>query len=70
MNKFAATLFLAFVFVFSLSVNTFAEGDIPVGGRTCLPNTTCLVAPQAPSEQAEETTVLKTVLDYLTQLFG
>jgi hypothetical protein len=70
MNKFAATLFLAFVFVFSLSVNTFAEGDIPVGGRSCPPNTTCLVGNQAPTEQAEDATIMKTVIDYLTQLFG
>jgi hypothetical protein len=41
MNKIAFTLCLAFVLVFSLSVNTFAEGNIPVGGRNCLPNTTC-----------------------------
>ena len=71
MKKFAATLFLAFVFVFSLSVNTFAEeGNIPVGGRTCPPNTTCLVNNQVPTEQGEDVTVIKTVIDYLTQLFG
>ena len=71
MKKLAVTLFLAFIFVFTLSVNTFAEGDIPNGGRTAcgkpdLPP--CPVA--APIETAEDATILKTVIDYLAQLFG
>jgi hypothetical protein len=71
MKKFAITLFLAFIFVFSLSINTFAEGDIPNVGRTAcgtqgLPP--CPVA--APIETTEDATIFKTVLDYLTQLFG
>ena len=69
MKKFAVTLFLAFVFVFSLSVNIFAEGNIPNGGRNCgyegVPP--CLVAP---IETTDDTTILKTVIDYLAQLFG
>lgn len=71
MKKFTSTLFLAFIFVFSLSVNTFAEGNIPIGGRTdCgkpeLPP--CPVA--APIEPTEDATIFKTVIDYLAQLFG
>jgi hypothetical protein len=69
MKNFAVTLFLAFVFVFSLSTNTIA-GDIGLAGRTCPPNTTCLVNTQTPTTQTEDTTVLKTVIDYLAQLFG
>ncbi|HEX8370337.1 MAG TPA: hypothetical protein VF604_17455 [Pyrinomonadaceae bacterium] len=81
MKNFAFTLFLAFVFVFSLSVNTFAEGEIPTMGRTCPTTTTCLadgeipisgkslVDTQAPT-QTEEATIFKTVIDYLSQLFG
>ncbi|HEY0047974.1 MAG TPA: hypothetical protein VGB68_01720 [Pyrinomonadaceae bacterium] len=69
MKKIAFTLFLAFVFVFSLSINAFAEGNIPNGGRNCgyegVPP--CLVAPIEPTE---DTTYYKTVIDYLAQLFG
>jgi hypothetical protein len=70
MKSFASTLFLAFVFVFSLSTSVIAEGDIPHGGRTCQPNTTCLVDTQEAATQAEEPTVIKTVIDYLAQLFS
>jgi hypothetical protein len=69
MKKIAYTLFLAFIFVFSLSINTFAEGNIG-HGRSCgtegLPP--CPVA--APIEPSEDTTYFKTVIDYLAQLFG
>jgi hypothetical protein len=75
MKKFAFTLFLAFVLVFS-SVNTFA-GEIPLVGRTCPPNTTCLTDGEIPlgglasgDKQADEPTIFKTVIDYLAQLFG
>jgi hypothetical protein len=71
MKKIAYTLFLAFIFVFSLSINTFAEGEIPNGGRTgcgTANNPPCPVA--APIEPAEDTTIFKTVIDYLAQLFG
>jgi hypothetical protein len=70
MKNFAVTLFLAFVFVFSLSTNAIAEGDIGLAGRTCPPNTTCLVNTQTPTTQAEDATIFKTVIDYLSQLFG
>lgn len=70
MKKVTFTLFLAFVFVFSLSTNATAEGDIGLGGKTCAPNTTCLVDTQEPIPQADDSTILKTVLDYLAQLFG
>jgi hypothetical protein len=70
MKKIAVTLFLAFIFVFSLSINTFAEGEIPNVGRNCgLPDLPpCPVA--APVEPTEDTTIFKTVIDYLAQLFG
>lgn len=71
MKKITFTLFLAFVFVFSLSVNTFADdGGIGHAGRTCgtqdLPP--CPVA--APIEPAEDATIFKAVIDYLAQLLG
>jgi hypothetical protein len=69
MKNFAVTLFLAFVFVFSLSTNAIAEGDIGHAGRNCgyegAPP--CPVA--APIETTEDTTIFKTVIDYLSQLF-
>jgi hypothetical protein len=70
MKKFAITLFLAFVFTFSLSTLARAEGNLPIGGRSCPPNTACLVDNQVPTQQEEDATILKTVIDYLTQLFG
>ena len=52
------TLFLACVILFSLSVNTFAEGEIPIGGIS------------STDTQADDATTFKTVIDYLAQLFG
>jgi hypothetical protein len=70
MKKIAFTLFLAFIFVFSLSINAVAEGNIGNAGRNCgyegAPP--CPVA--APIETTEDTTYFKTVIDYLAQLFG
>jgi hypothetical protein len=100
MKKVTFTLFLAFAIVFSLSVNAFAEGNIPnvgrscepnttcfteggvpIMGKTCPPNTTCLTEGNIPivgrsssgtqlPTQADDTTIFKTVLNYLAQLFG
>jgi hypothetical protein len=100
MRKVAYTLFLAFVFVFSLSINVLADGNIghggiscppdttcstdgqiPAGGKTCPPNTTCLTEGQIPiggrssvssqiPAQADDSTIFKTVLDYLARLFA
>jgi hypothetical protein len=76
MKNFAVTLFLAFIFVFSLSTNSFAEGDIPVGGRNCPPNTTCVTGDipvgglSSGDTQEDNTIIFKTVIDYLAQLFG
>jgi hypothetical protein len=70
MKKFACTFFLTFVFVFSLSTSASAEGDIGHGGRSCPPNTTCFVDNQEPTTQTDEPTIIKTVMDYLAQLFG
>jgi hypothetical protein len=70
MKNFAVTLILAFVLVCLLSVNSFAEGNIGIGGRSCPPNTTCLVSTESPTEQADDATIIKTVIDYLSQLFG
>ncbi|HEX8367706.1 MAG TPA: hypothetical protein VF604_03990 [Pyrinomonadaceae bacterium] len=80
MKNFAVTLFLAVIFVSSLSANSFA-GDLPIGGRSCPPNTTCLVEGDLPiggkslvdtqvPTQTEDATIFKTVIDYLSQLFG
>jgi hypothetical protein len=71
MKKLAVTLFLAFIFVFSLSINIFAEGEIPNGGRTgCGKPDLPLCPVAAPIEPIEDTTYYKTVIDYLSQLFG
>jgi hypothetical protein len=74
MKKVTVTLFLAFVLVFS-SVNSFA-GDIPIMGRNCPPNTTCVTGEipigglSSSDTQQVDPTIFKTVIDYLSQLFG
>ncbi|HLL99780.1 MAG TPA: hypothetical protein VK400_01890 [Pyrinomonadaceae bacterium] len=74
MKKFTVTLFLVFVFVFS-STNSFA-GDIPIMGKTCPPNTTCVTGDipvgglSSGDTQENDPTIFKTVIDYLAQLFG
>lgn len=67
--KKIATLFLAFVFVFSLSTNALAEGDIPIGGRAC-GNAGQPPCPGVAPVPTEDSTFYKTVIDYLAQLFG
>jgi hypothetical protein len=69
MKKFAVTLFLAFVFVFSLSVNTFAEGQIPTMGRNC-GNEGQPPCPGVAPVPNEDSTFYKKLIDYLAQLFG
>lgn len=72
-NRFF-TLFLACVFVFTLSVNVIAEGEIPIGGRNCQPPApTCLVndqQPETPKEEENDKTIVDSVLEYLAELFG
>ena len=69
MKKIAFTLFLALVFVFSLSVNTFAEGDIPTMGRNC-GNAGQPACPGVAPVPTENPTFYKQLFDYLAQLFG
>jgi hypothetical protein len=69
MKKIAVTLFLALVFVFSLSVNTFAEGEIPTMGRNC-GNTGQSPCPKVAAVPTEDSTFYKKLIDYLAQLFG
>lgn len=70
MKKSALSLLLATAFVFLMSANAVAEGDIGIGGRNCPPNTTCAIEPQTPTDRADDATIFKTVIDYLAQLFG
>jgi len=70
MKSFAYTLFLAFVFVFSLSVNAIADDGNIGHGKNCPQNTTCFVDNQEPTTKDEKPTIIKTVIDYLAQLFG
>ena len=69
MKNFVTTLFLAFVFVFLLSTNTLAEGEIPIGGRSC-GNAGQPLCPGVAPVPTENPTFYKTVIDYLAQLLG
>lgn len=61
------TLVLALSFLFAISVN--AEGDVPIGGRTC-PNqqTTCLVNSEPETETDSTGIVVKTYKTFLVYL--
>ena len=69
MKKFAVTLFLALVFVFSLSVNTFADGQIPTMGKNC-GNASQPPCSRVAAIPTEDSTFYKKLIDYLAQLFG
>lgn len=69
MKKIVYTLFIALVFVFSIAPAKAEDGGIPIGGKTCgiAGYPPCPIPAELPSD---EDTYYKTVLDYLSQLFG
>ncbi|MET0753441.1 MAG: hypothetical protein ABWZ66_08710 [Pyrinomonadaceae bacterium] len=60
MKKFTTT----FVLLFVLSISTFAEGEYPLGGKSCPQGTTC-----RPAETVENP-VLVDIFDFLKSIFG
>lgn len=77
MKKTTTALFLALIFVFSVNVNVLADGDLPMGGKTCQQNTTCcptgstcLSGTQTPTtDPTKDSTIFQTMLDYLSGFF-
>jgi hypothetical protein len=65
MKKFATILVLLFV----LSISTFAEGEFPIGNRTCPQGQTCLVDGEIPIGNITEDTVFKNIFDFLKSIF-
>lgn len=70
-----------FLVVCLFSSVTFAEGDMPGGGRSCPPNTQCYTGneqpdpnpeepnPSDPNHSSSEDSVLTSVQNYLISLF-
>jgi hypothetical protein len=66
MKKLAATFIVLFVLAFSV----FADGDIPLGGKSC-PNgqISCFVATETPDTKPENL-IFKRITDFWKSLFG
>lgn len=63
MKKFATTLILLSV----LSISIFAEGEIPIGNKTCPQGQqTCLVNEgEIPIGNKSDNSIIKSILDFL-----
>jgi hypothetical protein len=72
MKKFT----LMFALLLVLSISGFAEGDIHTGGRTCLPEQTCIVddgdihTGGKSYLPANDNPVLTNIIDFLNSIFG
>ena len=62
MRKFASILILLFV----LSISAFAEGDIPLGGKSCPQGQTC----SNDGDEKSDNSIYQDVLDFLKTIFG
>lgn len=67
MKKFATITVLLFV----LSVSAFADGDIPLGGKSCPQGKqTCLTDGDVPTGGKSDNPIINTIFDYLRSIFG
>jgi hypothetical protein len=67
MKKFATM----FVLLFVLSVSVFAEGEFPLGGKSCPQGQTCLAEDgQYPTGGKSENPIIKDIYDFLKSIFG
>ena len=59
-----------FILLSVLSIPVFADGDFPIGGKSC-PNgqTSCLVAPIEPDTKTENS-IFKNLTGFLKFIFG
>ena len=64
MKKSLVTVFLFVV----LTCSVFAEGEFPIGGRTCPQNQTCLV--EQTNQKPENQTIFELVKSYVKKIFG
>lgn len=66
MKKFATILVLLFV----LSVSAFAEGEIPVGGKSCPQGQVCFSdTGEMPAGGKSENSIYQDIFDFLTSIF-
>lgn len=66
MKKFATI----FVLLFVLSVSAFAEGEIPLGGKTCPQGQTCLTEGEIPASGKSDNPIIEGIFDFLESIFG
>ena len=53
-----------------LSVSAFADGDVPLGGKSCPQGQHCLTDGQIPASGKTENPIIENILDYLKSIFG
>lgn len=66
MKKFATI----FVLLFVLSVSAFADGQIPVGGKSCSQGQTCLTEGEIPAGGKSDNAIIENIFDFLKSIFG
>jgi hypothetical protein len=67
MKKFATILVLLFV----LSISIFAEGEFPLGGKTCPQGQTCFSnTGEYPAGGKSENLIINDIFDFLKSIFG
>jgi len=67
MKKFATILVLLFV----LSISAFAEGEYPIGGKSCPQGQTCFTnAGEYPAGGKSDNTIYTDIYDFLKSIFG
>ncbi len=65
MKKFT----LMFVLLLVLSISALAEGEIPIGGKSCPNGQNCLVSSTEISKDIPTQTFYKDIFDFLKSIF-
>ena len=68
MKKIVSVIVLSFV----LTLSVFADGDFPIGGRSCPNQSSCFTAPTNPSAAKTETEnpIVKQFSEFFKFIFG
>lgn len=65
MKKFAFTILMMFV----LTVSVFADGEIPIGGKSCPTGQACFVS-QTENDKTQDFTVTWKIFGFFKNIFG
>lgn len=66
MKKFATILVVLLV----LSFSAFAEGEIPIGGKSCPQGQSCFTEGEYPAGGKSENPIIIDIYDFLKSIFG